>query len=521
MSSGETNDERRIAIVGAGISGLLACKHAIEKGFKPVVFEARNNVGGVWSNTIHSTKLQSPKDYFQFSDFPWPESVSETFPDHNRVLDYITSYACRFDLFPLINFNSKVVSINYVSSEDTSCWSMWGGSGEPFHAHGKWDVVVQDALRPMEAPKVYEVDFVILCIGKFSDLPNVPQFPISKGPNAFKGEVIHSMEYAAMDKVEAQKLVENKRVTVVGFRKSALDIAAQIAQTNGDKYPCTLLFRRVHWAASENLVRFTFGNLNRFSELMIHRPYESLILWFLAFSLSPLRWIFSKLVECYLKWKYPLKKYDMVPDHSFLRQIRSCMLMMLPQNFYERVKEGSLVLKKSAGTLGFYENGLLLANDETVHLETDVVIFATGYKSDEKISNIFTSVEFKKCITASSAPFYRECIHPRIPQLAILGYSESPATLFTFELRSKWLAHFLVGEFRLPSVRRMEEDVERWEKNGRRYSHEDYKRACVGAQLQIHCNDQLCKDMGCKPRRKKWFLPELFSPYHPADYADL
>ncbi|KAL0324871.1 UNVERIFIED_CONTAM: putative flavin-containing monooxygenase 1 [Sesamum radiatum] len=516
-----SNDERRIAIVGAGISGLLACKHAIEKGFKPVIFEARNNIGGVWSNTIHSTKLQSPKDYFQFSDFPWPESVPETFPDHNQVLDYITSYVRRFDLFPHINFNSKVVGITYVSSEDTSCWSMWGGSGEPFSANGKWDVVVQDALCPMEGPKVYQVDFVILCIGKFSELPNVPQFPKSKGANVFNGEVIHSMDYAAMDKVEAEKLVENKRVTVVGFGKSALDIAAQIAKTNGAKYPCTLLFRRAHWTASEDLVRFTFRNLNRFSEMMIHRPHESLIHCLLAVVLSPLRWMFSKLVECYLKWMYPLKEHDMVPDHSFLRQIRSCMLMVLPKNFYERVKEGSLVLKKS-GALGFYENGLVLASEiETVHLETDVVIFATGYKSDEKISNIFTSLQFRKCITASSAPFYRECIHPRIPQLAILGYSESPATLFTFELRSKWLAHFLLGDLRLPTVRGMEEDAERWEKNGRRYSLDDYRRACVGAQLQIHCNDQLCKDMGCNPRRKKWFLPELFSPYHPADYADL
>ncbi|KAL0352502.1 UNVERIFIED_CONTAM: putative flavin-containing monooxygenase 1 [Sesamum calycinum] len=238
-----SNDERRIAIVGAGISGLLACKHAIEKGFKPVIFEARNNIGGVWSNTIHSTKLQSPKDYFQFSDFPWPESVPETFPNHNQVLDYITSYARRFDLFPLINFNSKVVGITYVSSEDTSCWSMWGGSGEPFSANGKWDVVVQDALRPTEGPKVYQVDFVILCIGKFSELPNVPQFPKSRGLNVFNGEVIHSMDYAAMDKVEAEKLVENKRVTVVGFGKSALDIAAQIAKTNGMFLACKHLIR--------------------------------------------------------------------------------------------------------------------------------------------------------------------------------------------------------------------------------------------------------------------------------------
>ncbi|KAI3465439.1 hypothetical protein Pfo_022102 [Paulownia fortunei] len=327
------------------------------------------------------------------------------------------------------------------------------------------------------------------------------------------------MDYAAMDKIQAAKFTENKRVTVVGFQKSALDIAAEIAKNNGVSNPCTLLFRRVHWSGSENLVRFTFKNLNRFSELMVHKPGEGLILWFLALLLSPLRWIFSQLVECYLKWTYPLKKYDMVPDHTFLRQICSCMFMVLPEHFYDRVKEGSLILQKSRA-LGFCKNGLILDN-VAAHLDTDIIIFATGYKSDEKLSNIFTSIDFKKCITGSSAPFYRECIHPRIPQLAILGYSESPATLFTFELRSKWLAHFLAGKFSLPPIKQMEEDVQRWEKNARRYSCENYKRACVGVLLQIHCNDQLCKDMGCNPRRKKWLFPELFSPYQPADYKNL
>lgn len=59
-----------------------------------------------------------------------------------------------------------------------------------------------------------------------------------------------------------------------------------------------------------------------------------------------------------------------------------------------------------------------------------------------------------------------------------------------------------------------------WDKYMKRYAGKYYRRSCVGA-LNIWYNDQLCKDIGRNPRRKKGFFSELIEPYGPADYMEL
>jgi dimethylaniline monooxygenase (N-oxide forming) len=73
-----------------------------------------------------------------------------------------------------------------------------------------------------------------LCLGKFSGVPNIPSFLPTEGPEVFNGKVMHSMELYEMSHTELVELLKNKRVVIVGFLKTALDIADKCAKLNGN-----------------------------------------------------------------------------------------------------------------------------------------------------------------------------------------------------------------------------------------------------------------------------------------------
>ncbi|MFS7911527.1 putative flavin-containing monooxygenase [Helianthus anomalus] len=79
----------------------------------------------------------------------------------------------------------------------------------------------------------------------------------------------------------------------------------------------------------------------------------------------------------------------------------------------------------------------IFINDDNVHIEVDIVIFSTGFKGVDKLAHMFESKTFRHYIVDSPCvPLYRESIHTRIPQLAVIGFSDGLSSLYTSEMKS-------------------------------------------------------------------------------------
>ena len=112
-------------------------------------------------------------------------------------------------------------------------------------------------------------------------------------------------------------------------------------------------------------------------------------------------------------YSIPMKKHGMVPDHSLFQALAAAIICVTPKDHYKRLEEGSIMLKKSK-TFSLCKEGVLVEGEPSP-VKSDVVIFGTGFKGDEKIKDMFTSEYFRNVAIGSESttvPLYRYiCIY--------------------------------------------------------------------------------------------------------------
>lgn len=197
---------KRVAVIGAGLSGLVTVKELLEKGHQPVCYERADGLGGVFcfdeeKGVIwESCRLTSSGFLTAFSDFPvTPERAEHMHA--SEYVRYLQEYCEAFGILPHVHFRQPVQSV--------SC----GGDGQ-------WIVRSSGAAGDLEE----SFDAVAVCSGLHQH-PHVPEFP---GQDSFTGKTIHAAHYRRSEQVR------DKKVLVVGAGESGADIAAEVALNASD-----------------------------------------------------------------------------------------------------------------------------------------------------------------------------------------------------------------------------------------------------------------------------------------------
>ncbi|MFE4512721.1 flavin-containing monooxygenase [Kitasatospora sp. NPDC056783] len=415
----------RVCVIGAGVSGIVAAKTFHEEGHEVTVFERSDQLGGVWNprRAYAGLTTQTPGDQYAFSDFPTPADHPD-WPSARHVQAYLRAYAERFGVAPLICYRSTVVRARP------------RGAGAP-----SWSVTV-------DAPtgrSTREFDFLLVCNGIFS-APHVPDLPGTRRFTTAGGTVLHTSDCGSAE------LFRGRRVVVVGFGKSAMDIAATAAPRAREVH---LVVRRAVWTVP----RF-FGGLVHIRHVCTSRLWESLMP---SRSPGPARLeagrrrllaLLWRAVELLLSCQFRLRASGLRPAHRFGDQVASGF-QVAPAALFRLVRAGRIQVHR-AGAEGFTAEGAVLSDGRV--LAADVVVLGTGYR--QELPFLDPALAARIVDPEGRYRLYRCLVSPEVPGLGFVGYNSSLFTPTTSELGARWLAAHATGRIALPSPPEMHRAID-------------------------------------------------------------
>jgi dimethylaniline monooxygenase (N-oxide forming) len=482
---------KRIAIVGSGIAGLASAKTFSEQGLDCVVYERSDRLGGVWADGYSNFGVQVPKELYEFPDWPMPGDAPHFTPGP-VFQQYLEDYVDHFKFRSCIRFNASVTKLE--SQANTS---------------DAWTVTVEiDGKTQRE-----DFDFVVIATGLYSNVPKAPSYP---GESEFRGAILHNSE------VKTRTPLTGRNVVVVGYGKSAADIALEASEVGKDVH---LVFRDTHWPVPRlvaGVLPFKWGALNRLASAcmpLYQRP--SPIERGLHRFGQPLVWTFWRIFEIVIRVQYRLgaeiaNGKNLLPSAPIETDACGEGSMVVHPDFFPRIHEGRISAHRTEIDR-YTSDGVVLKDG--IEISTDCVVLATGWKSEFG----YLSDDARTALGSDDDGFYlyRHMLHPDLPNLAFVGRATAVCNILTDSLQARWLAELIAGRIVLPDpadMRREIEGIKTWKRSWMHYSPARATRLFLHAQ---HYHDELMTDIGVDPLRKRGLfapLKELFAPYEPRDY---
>lgn len=384
------NDKIRVAVIGAGCSGITAIKNLLQAGIKEVVaYEQNSDIGGNWiysaaeshSSVCETTHIISSKRLSEYIDFPMPDDYPD-YPSHDQVLAYFRAYARHFGLYPYIRFNTQVERITKLPGE-------------------RWEVRTTDGHTDT-------FDYLFIANGHHHK-PNHPEDVKA----AFTGRYLHAHAY------KNNKGFEGQRVLVIGAGNSGCDCAVEISRVAAQ---VDISLRRPQYIIPKFVLGKPADEFNKKIEWIprwISNPLRRLSLWMLIGS---------------------YKDYELEsPDFSVTR-----VHPTLNSELLYKIRHGKV--KPRRGIAGVEGQTIRFVNGDRA--EYDVVVAATGYK----IALPFFAPDFINYEDADRVPLYLRMFHPQHPSLVFIGLFQPQGAIWpASDYQAKLAANYVAGRWAMPA----------------------------------------------------------------------
>lgn len=333
----------RIAIIGAGITGLAAGRELLKQGLSDfTIFEKEEAAGGTWH--IHSypgLACDVWSHSYTFSYAPNP-NWSQSFVNQPEIEDYLQQCAEDFGLQPHMRFGSNISSATLTDNK-------------------QWKLELVDGHTET-------FDVIINAMGN----QHTPLMPSIKGLESFLGDSWHSTNW------NHEVDLKNKRILVIGSAAAAIQIIPQIS---GQANHVTVLQRSANWIMPRNNKAYSPFEKNLFA----HAPFylrgvqaiQKLLMSFIhggATLNSRAMKIMEGQATKFIKQTIsnPELQAAVIPDGPY-----GCKRPLVSADYYPALTRSNVTLLHT-GASEITETGCVTTEGDVI--EADVILYCTGYK---------------------------------------------------------------------------------------------------------------------------------------------
>jgi dimethylaniline monooxygenase (N-oxide forming) len=385
----------KVCIIGAGASGIAACKTLKENKIDFDCYEKGSDVGGLWwfendngQNSIYkSLCINTSRQMMSYSDYPMPDDYPD-YPHHSLIHQYFKDYVHHFGFRKYIQFKTAVTKVEKQGNK---------------------------YLVTTDKKKKYEYDAVLVCNGHHWN-PKFAQFD-----GKFDGIILHAHDYKTPDEFT------DKDVLIVGIGNSAVDIACEL----------TIVAKKVVISTRSGayiIPKYLFGIPTD------HISKPPLAYAPLALQRFALQTALQINVGKQQNYGVP------VPDRPLLSEHPT-----ISQDLLNKAGHGKIKIKPNIKKL----NGKTVLFEDGTEESFDVLIYCTGYQMtfpffdkdflDPKDNDV--QLYHKVVHPEHKNLFFLGLIQP-------LG-----AIMPLSEVQAKWVASILTGKSKLPSEEKMRKTI--------------------------------------------------------------